>query len=355
MLDDFLEANRAEIVKRCRDRVRARRAPRPTEEELEQGIPLFLDQLVDTLRRQRSSNPASPGSATRHGGDLLKYGFTLAQVVHDYGDVCQSVMGLAVERDEQVTAAEFQILNRSLDDAIADAVTEFSRVREARLAKAGTERLGVLAHEMRNRLATASLAFDALRSGALGMAGATAGVLERNLKALASLVDQSLADVRLEAGHLQPQRLDLRHLVEEVEIGAALAARPRGILLSVQLPVGGIELAGDPQILSAVLLNLLQNAMKFTPRGGHVGLETRVLPETLEIDVSDECGGLPSDGDTTEKLFRPFEQHGADRSGLGLGLTIARRGVEAHGGTIRVQDRPGAGCTFTVSLPRVAS
>ena len=94
-------------------------------------------------------------SATRHGADLLGRGFTVAQVVHDYGGVCQAVTELATETNAPISADEFRVFNRCLDDAIAQAVTEFTRQREQSITDEGRERSGELAHELRNALGAA--------------------------------------------------------------------------------------------------------------------------------------------------------------------------------------------------------
>ena len=134
MLDQFVLANRAAIIARAQARVALRTSPKPTETELTNGIPVFLDQLGDSLRRARSSDAVDHDelskTAGRHGGDLLRMGLTVAQVVRDYGDVCQAITELAVEQEATMSAAEFRTLNLCLDDAIAEAVTEFSRQRE---------------------------------------------------------------------------------------------------------------------------------------------------------------------------------------------------------------------------------
>jgi hypothetical protein len=168
MLHDFVTANRAEIIARCRARVASRPAPRPTAAELEHGVPLFLDQLADTLRLALEPNPAMSESAVKHGNELLHQGFTIAQVVRDYGDIRQTITELAVEKAAPITIEEFRTLNLCLDDAIADAVTEYGRLR----AHEGTERLGQLAHELRNLLTTAFLAFEMLKTGSVGSAAA---------------------------------------------------------------------------------------------------------------------------------------------------------------------------------------
>ena len=94
----------------------------------------------------------------------------------------------------------------------------------------------------------------------------------------------------------------------------------------------------------------MQNAFKFTEHQTEVSLNAYATADRVRIDVEDKCGGLPR-GDT-ERLFRPFTQSGTDRSGLGLGLSIARRSVEANDGVLSVRDVPGTGCVFTIDLPR---
>ena len=128
-LHEFIVENRDEIIRRCRAKVATRSMPPPTEAEIDHGVPLFLDQLVDALRLGLRSSPQIEKSAVRHGHDLLLQGFTVSQVVHDYGDVCQAVTELAVEMNAPIGTDDFRTLNRCLDDAIAGAVTEYGRER----------------------------------------------------------------------------------------------------------------------------------------------------------------------------------------------------------------------------------
>jgi hypothetical protein len=165
MLHEFLESKRTEIIARTKAKVATRAVPRATEIELTSGVPLFVDQLIDTLKRSRLRSDEMDASATKHGNEMLRMGFSVGQVVHDYGDVCQAVTELAFELDAQITVDEFHTLNRCLDDAIAQAVTEYERLREQTLVDRGTERMGALAHELRNRLSTAMLSFGILKSG----------------------------------------------------------------------------------------------------------------------------------------------------------------------------------------------
>jgi signal transduction histidine kinase len=119
------------------------------------------------------------------------------------------------------------------------------------------------------------------------------------------------------------------------------------------LPVeDGLVVEADRQVLTAVVINLLQNAFKFTRRGTTVVLRVDASIDRVLIEVEDECGGLAS-GDLNE-LFRPFEQRGADRTGLGLGLAFSRWGVEQNNGRIYARNLAEKGCVFTVDLPRIS-
>jgi signal transduction histidine kinase len=352
MLREFLSTNRAAIIERTRSKVEVRLAPRATEAELERGIPSFLQQLIDALEGPRAASPAIVAGAVLHGGDLLKQGFTIAQVVHDYGGLCQAVTELATETNAPITADEFRTFNGCLDDAIAQAVTEYSRQREQSLTDAGRERLGGLAHELRNALSSAMIAFDILRGGSVGVGGSTAGVIDRSLRRLSTLIDSSLAEVRLSSGIRAPERVSMREFVEEVEVGAAMEANARELTLAVTRVEPGVDVEVDRQFLAAAVANLLSNAFKFSRPHGHIGLKTSSTTNRVLIEVEDECGGLPS-GDA-EGLFLPFEQRSSDRKGLGLGLSIARRSVETDGGKLSARDLPGVGCVFTIELPRLA-
>jgi signal transduction histidine kinase len=146
-----------------------------------------------------------------------------------------------------------------------------------------------------------------------------------------------------------PDRIRVAELLEEIEVVATLEANDHNVQLSVDFGPHDLSVQADRQILASVIANLVQNAFKFTRPHGHIKLRARMAGERVLIDVQDECGGLPS-GDAQD-LFRPFEQRGDDRTGMGLGLSISRKGVRASGGEIHVEDVPGSGCIFTVDLP----
>jgi signal transduction histidine kinase len=269
--------------------------------------------------------------------------------------VCQSITELAVERDAPIRTADFRMLNQCLDEAIAGAVTEYGRernqsTREDATAE-GAERLGFFAHELRNLVNTAMVAFDVLKTGNVGVKGSTGAVLNRSLVGLRTLINRSLAEVRLTRGIQNPEPFLIAGFIDELVAAKEPDARARGLRLTIAPVEEGVAVEADRQVLAAVVSNLLQNAFKFTRP--HTGVMLRVVgnAERVRIEIEDECGGLPSTD--TDALFRPFEQRGTDRTGLGLGLAFSRWGAEANHGQLYARNLPGRGCIFTVDLPRL--
>lgn len=351
MLHDFLISHRILIVNNAKDRMRNRRK-RIDDQEMSEGIRIFLEQFqAALLGNSTSSQDGKDESAHgQHGHDLLRMGFTIGQVVHDYGDICQAVTQVSTDMNAPVSGEEFRILNLCLDNAIAGAVTEYAFQVGERTHRENTENLGVFSHELRNLLSTAMLAFGAIREGRVATGGSTGMVLHRGLLGMRNLIDSSLANVRLEAGIGKFELVSAAELVEEVEISGLLQAQARDLIFTIGLVDREASVDGDRQILAAILSNLLQNAFKFT-RKGSVDLSVRATDKHVFFDVRDECGGLPPG--KAESLFVPYSQAGSDKSGLGLGLGICVKAARANGGEISVMDIPGCGCVFTLQLPRV--
>jgi signal transduction histidine kinase len=355
MLYEFIGAYGDEIIRRCTAKVATSSTLPATGVEIDRGIPLLLEQLRDALRRGLSSSPEIRDSAGLHGHDLLLQGYTVSQVVHDYGNVCQSITELAMELDAPISTDDFRTLNSCLDDAIASAVTEYGAGRNQTSidgeSARSTERLGFLAHELRNLTNTAILAFEVLKTGNVGVGGSTAAVLGRSLAAIETLIARSLAEVRLTRGVQNRERFLVSGFIEELAPAATLDANAKGIRLMVIPVEDGVAIEADRQVLAAVTGNLLQNAFKFTRPLTTVTLRVSAGAERVLIEIQDECDGLP-DGNTNE-LFRPFEQRGADRTGLGLGLAFSRWGTEANDGQIYARNLAHhQGCVFTIDLPR---
>ena len=211
-LDQFLKDNRAELIQRARAKVADRSSPPADPAELEHGVPLFLSQLSDTLadqggggtdhstRATRTAEPSITESAARHGRDLLKFGFTIEQVVHDYGDVCQAVTELAEARGATLSIAEFHTLNRCLDNAMADAVASFGSGRQTSIdlqVQSLQQRLAAFAVEYQRLTEIAVQSFTAINTGNIGVSGATGALLAHTLEELSVLKERALPDISL--------------------------------------------------------------------------------------------------------------------------------------------------------------
>ena len=212
MLHEFLTLNRQLLISRCREKVAKRFEPPETLATIDHGVPLFLQQLVETLRDEQNTDIRSVDSertpapteigraAALHGAELLRLGFSVDQVVHDYGDVCQCVTALAVEQEVPISTDEFRTLNRCLDNAIADAVASFGSVRQTsidRQAETLQQRLVVFSAEHRRLIDIAIQSITAIKTGNIGIGGATGILLVHALEELRSLTDRTLPDILL--------------------------------------------------------------------------------------------------------------------------------------------------------------
>jgi hypothetical protein len=216
MLHEFLSANRTELIRRCTAKAGARFAPSLAPNVVDHGPALFLEQLAETLLREqqadaerqpRAANEKTPNgdddataigrSAALHGAELLRLGYSLEQVVHGYGDVCQAITGLAIDKNVDISTDEFRTLNRCLDNAIADAVAAFGHgdklTRDADMdSRAG--RLASFAAEEQRLIGIALHSFRVIKSGSVGVNGATGELLRHALEELSAILERTLPD-----------------------------------------------------------------------------------------------------------------------------------------------------------------
>lgn len=205
MLHEFLTQNRQLLIERCREKVAKRFEPTETASSIDHGVPLFLAQLVETLQVEQTTSarngdteptpaPTAIGrAAALHGAELLRRGFTVDQVVHDYGDVCQCVTALAVERQTPISTDEFRTLNRCLDNAIADAVASFGEARQLTLerqAESSQQRHADYTADHQRLVAIALQSYRAIKTGNIAIAGATGLLLEHTLTELGALTSR---------------------------------------------------------------------------------------------------------------------------------------------------------------------
>jgi len=259
---------------------------------------------------------------------------------------------------------------RDEDHEITGVVLVFHEITERRKLERQLRRadqrkdefLAMLAHELRNPLAPLRSGIEILRvdAGGAGQANRIAEMMERQVQHMTRLVDDLLDVSRITRGSIELRRehIDLVPVLEHaLEMVEELNVSGEGAEVTLVLPQGPLPLNGDPTRLSQVFVNLISNAMKFTDPGGRVTVSCgpeRSRDGWIVVSVKDTGVGIP--GDDLSDIFELFVQ--TDRSldrtkgGLGLGLPVARRLTELHGGTLEARSEgPGRGSEFVVTLP----
>jgi signal transduction histidine kinase len=344
---DVIEERRDEIVRRfvAADR-RDGAATSLSDEVLADSLRDFLSELATALGKEDGPLERSP-SATEHGAQRFNLGFDVGTVVREYAIVRELLFDLAEESDIVVTARELRALAKFLIHGIADSATRYAAVRDHQLREQTRTHVAFLAHELRNPLGSVRLALQLVQERGDLKPSRIADSIERGLARVASLLDDALVSIRLhEVGASQYDSFEVSDLLRELvnDLTAEAEAKHESIFIE-----GGATLRADRRALGSALSNLLRNAVKFTREGGDIHLRAKASQGAVMIEVEDSCGGLPEGAVT--KLFDPYVQLGADRSGFGLGLAIAEQAAQAHGGALRVHDLPGRGCVFVLDLP----
>lgn len=350
-LHALLEQHKHDILRAWRIRVVDELVPHTIPRaELIDSIPVFLEELIDALGGEEPSKlPAGHSAGREHGRQRLHLGFDVAGVVREYALLRECIFERIGASSQAVTAAELHALWRCFDTSVAEAVTQYALERDRELRERTGKHIGFLAHELRNPLNSALLAFDALRDRGVLAGAREADMLGRNLERMRRLVDQTLVESKLQAGiELRREPTHVCELLTALEAECGGDAERRHVTLRLHCDEG-LVVSADVRYLYSALSNLVRNALKFTHESGTATVRARSGADSVLIEVEDECGGLPPGA--VEKLFDPFVQVGADHSGFGLGLAIAKQAVDAHGGALRVHNLPGRGCVFTLDLP----
>jgi len=354
---EFLAQHRDEILRRSRCRLLEEVVLRPTEDELSRGLPLFLGQLIESLRRYNGAMPDGAleigESARQFGRDLSRLGLTVTQLVHGYGAVSEAATSLAQERGAAIDPEEHQVLNAVLDLAIAQAVDGYQRERDQGTSTREAEHPGSRAHELRTALAAACVSFRTLKKWGAGCAGRIGDRLEQSLERMRGLIDRALAEARLQAPVTpRMEEIPLVDLIDQIIATAVLGAESRHLTLAATIDPD-LSLCGDRQLLLSALANLLEDAVTATRPGGHVQMRGYARGEMVVVEIEDECGDLAPGA--TEDILLALTQGGADRSGTRPGLPIARQAVSLHGGTVSARTTPHKGCVVIVEIPRVGA
>jgi len=316
------------------------------------GISILIDQLVETLRRgDRASEEEIARVAAEYGGHLFARGFTVGELVRGYGTICEAVTMVGQDLNMSFSNREFEMLNRVLDVAIAASVTEYQQQRANATADEELQHIGALAHELRNALSAARMAFTVIKQGVVGPRGQTSDTLDRGLRRMGDLLDRALAEVRLRKDAVPiMEPLRVAEIFDEIAAMTYPDTEARRQSLEIEVDPD-LEIATDRQFLTSAVSNLVQNGLKYTPKGGRIRVRARGRDDRFVVEVEDECGGLPAS--VANALFVPFVRGTTRSPGVGLGLSIVARATKTLGGDVHARNLPGKGCIFTIELPRV--
>ena len=301
--------------------------------------------------------PVEGAEARRRVTELRGYVATeeedspLEELARQNRDLVQ-VLGELEEKREQLERLNGQLeaSNRELNEANAK-LRELSEMKE--------EFLALTTHDLRSPLTVISGVINFFTSGRLGDLTPEqknmVSMMERNTQNLIELVNDLLDASKIESGtmRLDLASIDLGALVRELREGMLPMAREKDITLEESIPADLPQLKADRAKLRRVIVNLLSNALKFTPKGGRVEVSAELSGRFARVSVTDNGVGIaPED---TERLFDKYEQARTrvtrSEQGTGLGLYITRQLVELHGGTITAQSEPGKGSVFSFTIP----
>lgn len=348
-LRTFMLENREELEELCLVKMK-QKAPERTEASLPDELRTVIDEIIRALGREQGLPESSPlpgksAAAARRGRRRKQLGSTIDKISYDFGSISDAIGEIGRRRGVSFDAADYQVFNLCVDAAVAAALEAYWDEARDEAGYAASERVGFLAHELRNALASAQMAFATLKRAQLSVNSRTGDVLGRGLSRLENLISQALLAVKLNSAFkLESKRIKVASLLHDIE-DAAGPQRDISVIVDAD---DALEIEADEELLTSAISNLLQNALKFSHPAGTVILRGRADGDSVLIEVADECGGLPPG--KQEELFEPFVQRSQNRRGLGLGLAITREAVGAHGGTLTVRDLPGKGCIFAVKL-----
>ncbi|BDB12214.1 sensor histidine kinase [Thermus thermophilus] len=307
-----------------------------------QSLPADLAFLADLLRRY-------PVQVVWRG-TVLPEGPLRGEKLWEEGEVALYWAGSRPPAPETLEA--LRLLLKAFQEVLA------LRERELALLKAQDETgrlLRLLLHEIKNPLMSVL--------GALELALETEGlpeeakelleIAERSARRIQELLQKAQDYLRLGQGvRLKSERVDLKALLRQAAEEVRPLARRKGIALRLALPRGETWVYGDPDWLYQAVLNVLNNAIKYTPEGGRVRVRLLVGRDHYGIAVADTGPGIPEE--EQDKVFEPFYRASTrgEVEGTGLGLALVKRVLEAHGGEVRLRSRLGRGSTFLLLLPR---
>lgn len=347
-LADFIAANKDAVIERWQEYARYRLNLELDRSELLDHLPHFIDDLIEALRSEEGEWPHVE-SAKGHGRQRLDVGVDAGSLTREMTLVGETVAELAEEQGADFSNRDLLRMMSIIGRGAAASVSAYAALRDKQLGDQAAQHFSFIAHEIRNPLHSARLAAQVLARVPEGERERHLERLDRALEQLENLVDDSLIEARLYGD----TRLNVESVRSVELVGKAhddLGGQVSEKALVLEHEVEDFTLDVDRTLLGSALINLMRNAVKFTREGGRIVVSARHTNGRAVFEVRDECGGIPAE--FMPKLFKPFLQARSAKGGSGLGLLIVKQAVEAHGGSVRVDNEPGKGCCFSLDLPR---
>lgn len=361
-LAGLISSERDGLLSRWRHQLRqlasARHLNTPT---LNDHIPQFLEELVTTLQSgsdETISEALSEGSPLSHGSQRFEDGFDIEEVVAEYNILRGCIHDFADSNGLTLRGRPFHVINQIMDGAIGLAVKTFATQRALDVQRRREEYLAFVAHDLRTPLSAISMATSVLElklpeQGVIPMIPQMLKTLRRNVKHLEVLIDKVLEEntnLQTEVGiKLERRVFDLWPLVEALIHDLHPVAGTNSTQLINEIP-DELVVCADASLLRRIFQNLIANAIKYTPRG-HIWIAARNIGAASAVECSVRDNGSGISEAFLDKVFDKGETDPESVGGTGLGLTIVKTFVEAHGGTITVESKAGVGSVFRFTLP----
>jgi len=345
-LADFLDSAEGPIVETWINAVAKRLEKHHLDHmQVEDHIRLFLRHVSQRLRHGGTRDAES---AVEHGHQRYSIGYELAQMLEEYGLLLDAVEFVAEEQGLSFSKYAYASFVRNVIKGSTEAALAFAALERTERQQLANRRFAFIAHELRTPIQNLELSLQSWASGI--SPERVRPMMERAVETLKWLVDRELVRAQAVAGSSpipHAESFDMMELVAEVVSTSQPVASTKNVELAYEGPET-LPVHLDHRMTWSVITNLVRNALKFSIPGGRAVVIAREVDEQVHIEVHDECGGLSDEA--KGKIFEAFEQVGQDRTGFGLGLSIARQVCHAHGGDLSVHDRD-RGCVFRAELP----
>jgi signal transduction histidine kinase len=325
---------------------------------LRNGMGDYLRGLAESLQ-EPTGNTEDKGAqawvsvAREHAITRVQLGFDISQLVHEFIVLRRELFKVICAEGLGSDGPQANRLADLIDSAIAVSVQSYVESRDYEFRRKEAEHIGFITHELRNPLTAVMMCVSVLKKKRLLSAEANTPleIIETNLRRLQGLIDGVLLAERLEAGQtdVHPIPMSLGSLMAPILDAARMVAQEKHLELKTTFNPD-LNLCIDRNLSESVIRNLIDNALKFTDHGTVTIMIEEKDSQNLIFHIRDQCDGISPEELRT--IFDPFKRAHTKKPGTGLGLTIARRGVEIQGGEIFSESLPNEGCHFWFTLPK---